>query len=220
MNPKICLFDAYGTLFDLEVPLVQLQALTRDRAEPFLALWRQKQLEYTWLRAVMGHYLSFEQVTEDALHYVFEVFDLNHGELFDKLMEVYWQPTLFPEVSTTLRMLSQMGMRLAILSNGSEKLLQAGVKHADLGELIDQVISVEAVKTFKPASQVYQMALDRCRASVHDLVFLSANGWDIAGATAFGLNTVWVKRRAAPIERLGVSPGHVIEDLSGLIKLI
>jgi 2-haloacid dehalogenase len=220
MNPKICLFDAYGTLFDLEVPMVPLQALTQDRAAPFLALWRQKQLEYSWLRAVMGQYLPFEQVTEDALHYAFEAFDLNSGELFDQLMKIYWQPTLFAEVSTTLRMLKQMGMQLGILSNGSEKLLQAGVKHTDLSSLIDEVISVEAVKTFKPASQVYQTALDRFRASVHDVVFLSANGWDIAGATTFGLSTIWVKRREAPIERLGVSPGHTIENLSGLIECL
>jgi len=220
MNPKICLFDAYGTLFNLELPMIQLQALTHDRAEPFMALWRQKQLEYTWLRAAMGQYLPFEQVTEDALHYAFEVFGLNSGELFDQLMKMYWQPTLFPEVSTTLRMLKQMGLRLAILSNGSKKLLQAGVAHTDLKDLIDEVLSVEEVHTFKPSFQVYQLALARLEATVHDLVFLSSNGWDIAGATTFGMNTVWVKRREAPIERLGVSPGHVVEDLSGLIELL
>jgi 2-haloacid dehalogenase len=220
MSTQACLFDAYGTLFNLDLPMATLQTQTGDRADEFLALWRKKQLEYSWLRVAMAHYLPFEQVTEDALHYAFEWFGLENGDLFDSLMGIYWQPTLFPEVSTTLRMLKQKGLRLAILSNGSEALLQAGVSHTGLGDLIDAVISVESVKTFKPSPQVYQMAVDRLGLSLHEFTFQSSNGWDIAGATAFGFSTVWVRRKAAPIERLGVSPGHIIDDLSGLIKLV
>jgi len=213
---KACIFDAYGTLFNVHLPSDQLQDEAGEKADTLLNLWRQKQLEYSWLRANMRTYVPFEQVTEEALTYAFSVVGISSPSLFKALMGIYWTPTPFPEVKSVLTTLKRKGIKTAILSNGSPALLAAGVKHAELSSVLDDYISVDAVQTFKPQPAVYQLALDRLRLTAEEVTFQSSNAWDIAGATTFGLPTVWINRKEQPFEQLGVQPhieGKTLTDL-------
>ena len=217
---KACVFDAYGTLFNLDVPHAPLKAALQEQAPALLDLWRRKQLEYTWLRTLMNRYAPFEQVTEDALKFAFEAFEVEDKSLFEALMQTYWQPTLYPDVKDALQALKEQGKGLAILSNGSPSLLKSGLKHTGLTELFDQVISAHSVSKFKVHPNVYQLAEDTLEYYPDELSFQSANAWDIIGATTYGFTTVWINRRGQQLDRLGIDPDHQLKDLIGLPKLV
>ncbi len=204
-------FDAYGTLFDIHSVVEAGRAVTDDPMALSL-LWRQKQLEYTWLRALMGRYEDFWRVTEAALRFALRKLDLRATEAQVRgLMNAYLSLACFPEVKGALQRLQ--GRPVAILSNGAPAMLQAAVASSGLSGLIQHVISVDAVKTYKPSPAVYALAPDALGVPAANLLFVSSNAWDVAGAKAFGYQVCWCNRAKAPAEELGVSADAVVERL-------
>jgi 2-haloacid dehalogenase len=207
-------FDAYGTLFDVHSVVEAGRAITSDPMALSLA-WRQKQLEYTWLRSLMGRYEDFWVVTEDALRWAIKRLDLKATEPdVRRLMDSYLSLACFPEVKAALAALA--GRPRAILSNGSPKMLAAAVTSSDLSAHLEHVLSVDAVKTFKPSPLVYAIAPKALSIPASDLLFVSSNGWDVAGAKSFGYQVAWCNRTGAPAEHLGVKPDYEIRSLTDL----
>jgi len=205
------LFDAYGTLFDVHSVVAECRRVTAD-ADALSQLWRAKQLEYTWLRALMGRYEDFWRVTEAGLRFALRRLDLPATEAQVRaLMNAYLSLACFPEVKGALERLQ--GRPVAILSNGSPAMLEAAVASGGLSGLIQHVISVDAVKTYKPSPAVYALGPDRLGVPAARLLFVSSNAWDVAGAKAFGYQVCWCNRARAPAEELGVSPDAVVERL-------
>lgn len=213
---KACAFDAYGTLFDVHSAIGACQERVGPHADVFSAIWRQKQLEYTWLRSLMGVHVDFWHVTGDALDYALAKYPDVNPELRAPLMQAYLHLAPYPEVPGTLRQLKALGLRVAILSNGSPRMLQAAVESADLVDVFDQLMSVELVQTFKPDKRVYQLACDRFGLQAHEICFLSSNAWDVAGAAHCGLTVVWLNRFGQPPERLPGKPAAEIQMLDQL----
>jgi len=198
------LFDAYGTLFDVHSVVEAGRALTDD-PQTLSLTWRQKQLEYTWLRALMGRYEDFWQVTQAALRYALRRLGLRASEAeFARLMEAYLSLRAFPEAKAALERLR--GTPLAILSNGSPRMLAAAAASSGLAGVFAHVLSVDAVKTYKPSPKVYELGVQAMGAPAGQLLFVSANAWDVAGAKAFGYQVCWCNRANAPMEELGVAP--------------
>ena len=219
-----CVFDAYGTLFDVNaaarVAAEQPGQEELAKVWPKLATdWRAKQLQYTWLRAVTGDHCSFWQVTEDGLDWAMEASGLSDPILRETLLALYWELPAYPEVPAMLEALKSKGYATAILSNGSPDMLQGAVDFADVGSVLDDVLSVEEVGIFKPAGAVYDMVGARFEAAPSDVLFVSSNGWDAAGASAYGFNTVWVNRAGDPMDRLPGKPAQVLSDLTSIPEL-
>ena len=207
-------FDAYGTLFDVHSVVEAGRALTSDPMALSLA-WRQKQLEYTWLRSLMGRYVDFWTVTEDALRWAIARLGLGASEAdVRRLMEAYLSLACFPEVPSTLASLA--GRPRAILSNGAPKMLAAAVASSGLTPHLDHVLSVDAVKTYKPSPDVYALGPKALGLAASDLLFVSSNAWDVAGAKSFGYQVAWCNRGSAPPENLGVTADYVIRSLAEL----
>ena len=207
-------FDAYGTLFDVHAVIEAGRAITADPAT-LSATWRQKQLEYTWLRSLMGRYVDFWAVTESALRYAIRRLALSATEAqIAGLMRAYLSLACFPEVAGALERLA--GRPRAILSNGSPKMLEAAVAASGLARHLDHVISVDAVRTYKPSPRVYALGPERLGIPAAALLFVSSNAWDVAGAKAFGYRVAWCNRANAPDEELGVSADYVIARLDEL----
>lgn len=220
-----CIFDAYGTLFD--VAAAARTAAAEPGREVFAkhwpaiaSHWRQKQLQYTWLRAVMGQHTDFWAVTQDGLDWALEAEGL-HGDagLRDRLLQLYRELAAYPEVPKILKTLKEMDKNTAILSNGSPGMLAAAVASAGIGSLLDDVLSVETVGIFKPAAAVYDMVGTRFGAARGDVLFVSSNGWDAAAAAGYGFTTVWVNRAGDPVDRLPGRPRHVLDDLTQIPEL-
>jgi 2-haloacid dehalogenase len=214
---KACVFDAYGTLFDVHSAVRAYQQRVGAHADAFSATWRQKQLEYTWLRSLMGVHVDFWQVTGDALDYALAKYPAVDPALRAPLMQAYLHVSPYPEVPGTLRQLKALGLRVAILSNGSPRMLHAAVENAGLREVFDQVLSVESVQTFKPDKRVYHLACDQLELRAHEICFLSSNAWDAAGAAHCGMTVVWLNRFGQPPERLPGTPAAVIDTLDQLL---
>ncbi|MGA9574490.1 MAG: haloacid dehalogenase type II, partial [Lysobacterales bacterium] len=189
-----CVFDAYGTLFDVNSAAEREQAALGDQWQPLAELWRSKQLQYTWLRSLSGHHTDFWQVTGDALDFAMASLDLADGSLRERLMNLYLDLDAYPEVGETLARLKAGGMQLAILSNGSPGMLSAAADNAGITPLLDAVLSVEEVGVFKPHPSVYQLAVDRLGVGPDETCFVSSNGWDAYSASAFGLRVAWCNR--------------------------
>ena len=207
-------FDAYGTLFDVHSVVEAGRAISADAAALSL-LWRQKQLEYTWLRSLMGRYEDFWAVTEAALRFSLRRLGLRAGEAeIARLMEAYLSLACFPEVPAALERLA--GRPLAILSNGSPRMLQAAVASSGLGARLQHVLSVDAVKTYKPAPSVYALGPRALGVPADALLFVSSNAWDVAGAKAFGYQVAWCNRTGAPAEELGVRADVEVSRLTDL----
>jgi 2-haloacid dehalogenase len=207
-------FDAYGTLFDVHSVIEAGRAITGDPMA-LSATWRQKQLEYTWLRALMGRYEDFWAVTEAALRYAIRRLDLRATEpQIRHLMEAYLSLACFPEVTDSLARLA--GRPRAILSNGSPKMLQAAVASSGLARHLEHVLSVDAVQTYKPSPRVYALGPDRLGIPAAELLFVSSNAWDVVGAKAFGYQVAWCNRIGAPAEELGLSADYTITRLDQL----
>jgi 2-haloacid dehalogenase len=207
-------FDAYGTLFDVHSVVEAGREITSDPAALSI-MWRQKQLEYTWLRALMGTYADFWVVTEAALRYSIGRLGLGATEAqVRRLMDAYLSLACFPEVKAALGRLA--GRPRAVLSNGSPAMLAAAVAASGLTALLEHVISVDRVKTYKPSPQVYALGPQLLGIAAGELLFVSSNGWDVAGAKAFGYQVAWCNRTGAPEEELGVRPDLVVSSLDKL----
>jgi len=207
-------FDAYGTLFDVHSVVEAGRAITADPAA-LSAAWRQKQLEYTWLRALMGAYVDFWAVTEAALRHTLRRLGLTpSADQVRRLMDAYLSLACFPEVPAALERLA--GRPRAVLSNGSPTMLAAAVASSGLAKYLDHVISVDAVRTYKPSPLVYALGPRTLGIPAGELLFVSSNGWDVAGAKAFGYRVAWCNRTDAPEEELGVRPDVVVRTLDQL----
>jgi len=210
-TPKAFIFDAYGTLFDVHSVVEAGRALARD-PQALSLLWRQKQLEYTWLRTLMGRYEDFWAVTEAALRFALGRLGIAAGdEAVARLMDAYLSLATFPDVAGALAGLA--GTPLGILSNGSPRMLDAAVRSSGLAGTFRHVLSVDAVKAYKPSPTVYELGPRAFGVPAGDILFVSSNAWDVAGAKAFGYGTCWCNRLAAPMDRLGVSPDFEVRTL-------
>lgn len=220
-----CVFDAYGTLFDVAAAARQAaaepgyQALA-DKWPELASHWRLKQLQYTWLRAVTDAHCDFWDVTQDGLDWALEAAGL-HGDdtLRQRLLDLYWELQAYPEVPAMLQALKAGGMQTAILSNGSPPMLNGAVQSAGIAEVLDDVLSVESVGVFKPHARVYDMVHDRFGCARDQVLFVSSNGWDAAGASGYGFVTAWVNRSSEPMDRLPWKPAHVLSDLTSIPQL-
>jgi 2-haloacid dehalogenase len=217
---RACVFDAYGTLFDFASAARQCRDVLGERADRLTALWRDKQLQYTWLRAAQGRHADFWQVTGDALDFTLETLEMPDPTLRQRLMNLYLTLEVFPEVPDVLRRLKQAGMRTAILSNGSPAMLDAAVKGARLDELLDAVLSVEEAGVYKPHPKVYQLAVERLGVPASAIAFQSSNAWDAYAASAFGMRVVWCNRYGARRERLPGAPDREVTTLAELPALV
>jgi 2-haloacid dehalogenase len=221
MTIRTCLFDAYGTLFDVHSAIGQYRNELGANADAISALWRTKQLEYTWLRSLMGQYTDFWHVTADALRYAFETYGINNPLLFDSLLQAYLTLTAYPDVSETLEILKARRIGRYILSNGTSAMLQAAVNHAGIDDFIEGCISVDGLQIYKPAPQVYQLGMETAGVTApSEILFVSANGWDIAGAGAFGFQTAWINRVGTPFEQLPTKPIYVMTGVGDITKYL
>lgn len=211
-------FDAYGTLFDVHAAVRQFADKVGPDHASVSETWRQKQLEFTWTRTLMGRYVDFWELTQQALDYAFERHPKADSNCRDDLLDAYWQLEAFPEVADVLKALKGAGARTAILSNGSSGMLEAAVTSAGLDELLDATISVDRIGQFKATPAVYQLACDAFGIFPENISFQSSNRWDIAGANAVGFRTVWCNRAGMPDEYRDLPPAIVVDDLTGLLR--
>ncbi len=220
MTITTCIFDAYGTLFDV-ASAARRMAQQPGRGDlqqiwPELAeIWRQKQLQYSWLRAIMDDHTDFWTITQNGLDFAMEKLGLADDlVLREDLLALYWELAPFQEVPMMLATLKTKGYKTGILSNGSPDMLSGAVESSGLETYLDAVLSVETVGVFKPDMRVYQMVLDRFNCPKDQVLFVTSNGWDAAGAAAFGFQTAWVNRAGDPVDKLPHTPHHILENLS------
>ncbi len=217
---RACVFDAYGTLFDYASAANRCRDVLGDRLDRLATLWRDKQLQYTWLRAIQGRHADFWQVTGDALDYSLGMLGIDDPALRHRLMNLYLTLDPFPEVPDVLARLKAAAMKTAILSNGAPEMLRAAVDGAGLRHLIDDILSVEEVGVYKPHPKVYQLAVDRLGVAPSAIAFQSSNAWDAYAASAFGMKVVWCNRSGLPRERLPGAPDREVRSLSALPALV
>jgi len=219
---RVLAFDAYGTLFDVFSVTALCERLFPGNGNNLAQLWRAKQLQYSLLRSLMGRYKDFWQVTEDGLVYAAKSLKLDlTPEKRQQLMDVYLHLTAFSDVRPGLESLRNLGLRLAILSNGEPKMLEAAARNAGIAALLDAIISADEVKVFKPSPSVYKLAATRTNASASQIGFVSSNSWDINGAASAGLTTFWIQRAAGePPEELGFSANRVVSAITDLPALV
>jgi 2-haloacid dehalogenase len=210
---RACVFDAYGTLFDVNSAARAVQSTLGERWQPLAELWRSRQLQYTWLRSLGGRHVDFWQVTGEALDFAMAALKIEDGALRERLMGLYLQLTPYPEVGASLQQLKALGMKLAILSNGSPHMLAAAAESAGIAELLDAVLSVEEVGVYKPHPKVYQLACDRLGLQAGEICFISSNGWDAYSAKAFGMRVLWCNRFGQAEERIPETPDAQIASL-------
>ena len=217
---RACVFDAYGTLFDVHSAVARHRDRLGSGAGAVSALWRAKQLEYTWQRSLMGRYVDFSRVTADGLDYALEAHGVADPRLRADLLDAYLGLDCYPEVPGVLRALREAGLRNAILSNGSPAMLEAAVEHAGIGDLLEAVISVDPLGIYKPAMAVYQLALDRLEVGRGQVSFQSSNAWDACAAATFGFRVVWCNRFAQARERLPDAPDAEVRTLESLPDIV
>jgi 2-haloacid dehalogenase len=215
-----CVFDAYGTLFDVASAALGCADELGGMAPRLSTLWRDKQLQYTWLRAIQGRHVDFWQVTGDALDFALESLGLTDPVLRERLMRLYLTLDAHPDAPEALGQLRRAGLATAILSNGSPAMLAAVVRNAGLGDLLDHVLSVEEAGVYKPHSRVYQLAVDRLAVPPREIAFISSNGWDAWAGSAFGMRAIWCNRQSQTRERLPGAPDREIHALSELPPLV
>jgi 2-haloacid dehalogenase len=217
---RACVFDAYGTLFDYASAAARCRDVLGDKLDRLNASWREKQLQYTWLRTLQGRHADFWQVTGDALDFALESLAIGDVALRRRLMELYLTLDAFPEVPPMLERLKAAGLKTAILSNGSPSMLDAAVKNAKISQLLDAVLSIEAVGVYKPHPKVYRLAVNRLGIEPRAISFQSSNAWDAYAASAFGMQVVWCNRYAQRPERLPGKPSREITSLAELPGLV
>lgn len=216
MTHPAYVFDAYGTLFDVHAAVRRHASEIGPDGQLLSEIWRAKQLEYSWVRTLMGSYRDFWQLTEEALDYALQKVPSANASMRDRLLEAYWQLDCYPEAPAVLRSLKAAGARIAILSNGSPAMLEAAVRSAALDQVVDEIFSVDAVKRFKADPQVYDMVTTSWRLYPQAVSFQSSNRWDIAGANRFGFRTVWINRFSQPDEYRDHAPDVILPSLAGL----
>ncbi|HEX2827396.1 MAG TPA: haloacid dehalogenase type II [Burkholderiales bacterium] len=217
---RACVFDAYGTLFDVNSAAEREANALGAKWQPLSELWRAKQLQYTWLRSLGGRYVDFRQVTGEALDFAMESHGLNDADLRERLMALYLRLGAYADVTGTLSRLKASGLKLAILSNGSPSMLSAAVANAGIAGLLDDVLSVADVGVYKPHPSVYKLAVDRLHVAPVEICFVSSNGWDAFSAKAFGFRVVWCNRTRQPPERMPSNPDAEIATLAALPDLV
>ncbi len=216
---KVILFDAYGTLFDVNSAAEKCKDKIGDKWEVFANFWRTTQLEYTWLRSLMKRHKDFWKITEDSLEKSMKVFDININ-MKNELLNLYKVLSPYDEVKDVLKNLRKKNLKLAILSNGTPSLLKELVKNNDLNNLFDDLFSVEEVKIYKPDSAVYSIPVTKYKVTPDEITFLSANTWDVSGGGNYGYNSVWVNRNKSHFDYLDYKPKNEIGNLSQLLDII
>ena len=218
VKSRAYVFDAYGTLFDVHAAIARHRAQAGSEAERFSEIWRTKQLEYTWTLTLAGHYRDFWALTETALDYAFARVPSVDRALRPKLLDAYLELDAFPDARTALAGLKDRGMRTGILSNGTPHMLRAATDASGTAELLDAVLSVDAVRIYKPRPEVYALVTDRFGLIAEEIVFVSSNRWDIMGAASFGFRAIWVNRSHAPEEYGDHPPAEIVTDLAALVS--
>mgnify|MGYP001579041221 CR=1 FL=1 len=214
--PGALVFDAYGTLFDVHSVLARCEAFWPGKGAQLSQLWRAKQLEYTWQRSLMRRYVPFSQVTRDALQFACQFFDLDlNKDKTENLMQEYLDLSTYPEVPEALKRLQ--GRKLAILTNGSPDMIGPLVRNRGMEKTFDAVLSVDPLKIFKPAPQVYALAVKKLKVRKEKIGFVSSNCWDALGAKSFGFTVYWINRSGAPVDRLGFQPDCVVTSLNEVL---
>ena len=212
-NEKIYVFDAYGTLFDVDHACKEMAIQLGDNWDKLSSIWRQKQLEYSWLYNSMNEYDSFWKITKDSLEYAMNLLSINSVKIKNELLDLYFKISAFEEVEEVLKKIKKNKIKTAILSNGSYDMLNSAVKNSKFDELISEVISVDECKKFKPHRDVYNLVIDKFNINKKNCIFFSSNCWDIHGASNFGFQTVWVNRKKNIDELL---PGQVDDQVQSL----
>ena len=218
-NIKAIIFDAYGTLFDVNSAAEKCKDKIGDKWERFANFWRTTQLEYTWLRSLMDRHKDFWQVTKDSLDKSIKVFDIDPS-MRNELLNLYKILSPYKEVPETLKTLKEKKFKLAILSNGTPSLLDELVKSNHLDNLFDDIFSIEQVGVYKPSSRVYDMPIKKYNINKSEVAFLSANTWDVSGGGNYGYQSIWVNRNNNIFDNLDFRPKYQITDLNKLIQLI
>ena len=219
MNTKAIIFDAYGTLFDVNSAAERCKNKLGNKWENFANFWRTTQLEYTWLRSLMKRHKDFWQVTEDSLDKSMKVFNIDNN-LKNELLSLYKILSPYPEVKKVLIDLKEKNFKLAILSNGTPELLEELVKKNDLKNLFDDLFSIEEVKIYKPDSKVYDLPVKKYNVKPNEIVFLSANTWDVSGGGNYGYNSIWVNRNKSQFDNLDYFPKNEIGNLTQLLDIV
>ena len=217
---KACIFDAYGTLFDVNAACRELSKEVGDNWEKLASLWRLRQVEYTWLRNSMDEYIDFWQITSDALDYAMETLGIENNELREELLNLYLKLEAYPEVNDLLKKLKQRGLKTGILSNGSMKMLNSAVDNANIREYLDRILSVEECKIYKPSSKVYDLVKIKMQISKENVLFFSSNAWDMHAASNYGFKTIWVNRFNTKLERLPGKPIDIVNSLDKIDEII
>ena len=220
---RALVFDAYGTLFNVHSVMTTCEALFPGKGRELSQLWRAKQLEYSWLRSLMGRYVDFNQVTRESLQFACQSLALTYSDtVLAELNQAYRTLALFDDTFPTLQQLRRQhpAVKLALLSNGAAEMLNAVVAYNKLDDMLDAVLSVDEVGIFKPDPRVYQLSCDRLGVDRDQIGFVSSNGWDAAGAKSFGFKTFWINRTTAPVDALGVTPDRVLNSLAELPALL
>ena len=217
-NSKAIVFDAYGTLFDVNSAAEKRKDKICNKWENFANFWRTTQLEYTWLRSLMKKHKNFWQITEDSLDKSMETFQIDKS-LRNDLLSLYKELSPFSEVKNVLENLKKKSFKLAILSNGTPELLNHLVKSSDLENLFDDIFSVEEVKIYKPDPKVYDIPVNKYKVSKGEITFLSANTWDVSGAGNYGYNSIWVNRNNSVFDKLDYKPKNEVKNLKQLLDL-
>ena len=218
-NIKAIIFDAYGTLFDVNSAAEKCKHKIGDKWEGFANYWRTTQLEYTWLRSLMNRHKDFWQVTEDSLDKSMKAFNIDPS-MKDELLNLYKVLSPFKEVPEVLKSLKEKKFKLAILSNGTPALLNELIKNNNLDNIFDDLFSIEQVRIYKPDSKVYDMPIQKYHVEKNEIAFLSANTWDVSGGGNYGYQSIWVNRNKNIFDNLDYKPKNEIKDLSELIKLV
>ena len=217
-NSKAIVFDAYGTLFDVNSAAEKCKDKIGNKWENFANFWRTTQLEYTWLRSLMKKHKNFWQITEDSLDKSMETFHIDKS-LRNDLLTFYKELSPYPEVKNVLENLKKKSFKLAILSNGTPELLNHLVKSSDLENLFDDIFSIEEVKIYKPHPKVYDIPVNKYKVSKGEITFLSANTWDVSGAGNYGYNSIWVNRNNSVFDKLDYKPKNEVKNLKQLLDL-
>ena len=216
---KAIIFDAYGTLFDVNSAAEKCKDKIGDKWEPFANFWRTTQLEYTWLRSLMRRHKDFWQITEDSLDKSIKAFEID-SSMRDELLNLYKVLSPFKEVHKTLKTLKERKFKLAILSNGTPSLLNELVKSNNLENLFDDIFSIEEVKIYKPNSKVYDIPINKYKIEKNEVAFLSTNTWDVSGGGNYGYNSIWVNRNKSQFDNLDYQPKNEIGNLSQLLDIV
>ena len=218
-NIKAIIFDAYGTLFDVNSAAEKCKDKIGNKWEGFANYWRTTQLEYTWLRSLMNRHKDFWQVTEDSLDKSMKAYKIDNS-MRSELLNLYKTLSIFPEVKEVLNNLKEKNYKLAILSNGTPSLLNELVKSNNLNNIFADIFSIEEVKIYKPDSRVYDLPINKYQIQENEVAFLSANTWDVSGGENYGYNAVWVNRNNNIFDNLDYQPKHQVKQLGELLDLI